>query len=187
MPASPIRLSFPMSAIWPRALSIAAPTTSASRVATATSSMRCSKPNTAAISTTPARDGCKASLCLPTRSIARLDRTGQGPSGAASDRPQIGSAHDRLQRGKIRLNRPEYARLDFLDSAEGQAICLGLAREFGDWQARIADERLALKPTTDGAYQTTATMPSQFVVSRLPRQVRLQTIFPAHHQQRHEA
>src|SRR5215469_3305263 len=64
MPASPIRLSSPMSAIWPRAPSIAAPTTSASRVATATSSMRCSKPNTAAISTTPVRDGCKVFLVL---------------------------------------------------------------------------------------------------------------------------
>src|SRR5215470_19862263 len=85
----------------------------------------------------------------------RLDRTGQGSSGAASDRAQTGSAHDRLQRGKIRLNRAEYARLDFLDSAEGQAICVGLARESGDRQARIADERLALKPMTDGLYQTT--------------------------------
>src|SRR5262249_7396483 len=53
-----------MPAIWRRAPSIAALLTSASQAVTATSSIRCSKPNTAATSTTPARAGMQGFLVL---------------------------------------------------------------------------------------------------------------------------
>jgi len=73
----------------------------------------------------------------------RLDRAGEDPSGAARDRSQARTAHDRLSRRQIRRDRPEYAVGDLSHPASGQGVQVRVAGEPRDRQARMADEGLA--------------------------------------------